>query len=369
MTVTELPSKTKTPFDEAEAQIRENQKKVDFDVKEFTIEYYIKKYNSGEFFIPEYQRDFVWDEKRQAKFIESVVLGLPIPFIFVADVYDRDDEDDEDIEGNLEIVDGSQRIRTLARFVDNKKLRTGFDSELQLTGLEILDKLNNLKFEDFSLPRKKRFLNTTIRMIQISDKSDVDIRFMMFERINTGSEELKAMEQRKGIYRGEFMDFIYECAKNPLFIKLTCFTEKMKKRGEAEELILRFFAYSENYLEFKYSVIDFLNDYIKEKNEQGFDKIAMTKKFQQMLEFVSAYFSNGFLRKQGANKTPRIRFEAISVGVGLALSIKPDLQPLPIDWLDTDEFIREISGGSSVNTPTNVRSRINFVKKKLLGQE
>jgi hypothetical protein len=190
---------------------------------------------------------------------------------------------------------------------------------------------------------------------------------MIFERINTGSDALKAMEQRKGIYRGEFMDFVYECAKTPLFIKLTCFTEQTKKRYEAEELILRFFAYSEKYLEFKYSVIDFLNDYIKEKNEQGFDKSAMTEKFQQMLEFVAAYFPNGFLRKQGVNKTPRIRFEAISVGVGLALASKPDLQPRPVDWLDSDEFIQEISGGSSVNTPPKVKSRIEFVKNKLLG--
>jgi hypothetical protein len=361
MTITEatLQVEKKVDFDDAEYQIRENQKKVDFDVKEFTIEYYVNKFNTGEFFIPEYQRDFVWDEKRQAKFVESVVLGLPIPFIFVADVYDREDKDDEDEAGNLEIVDGSQRIRTLTSFVNN---------ELQLTDLEVLSKLNNFYFKDFSPSRRKRFLNSTIRMIQISDKSDADVRFMMFERINTGSDELKAMEQRKGIYRGEFMDFIYDCAKNPQFGTLTRFTDKMRKRGEAEELILRFFAYSENYLNFKYSVIDFLNDYIKNKNEKGFDKLAMTAKFQEMLEFVNTYFPNGFLRKQGANKTPRIRFEAISVGVILALEVKPDLKPKSMEWLDSDAFVSEISGGSSINTPTKVKSRIDFVKNKLLGQ-
>lgn len=368
MPVTDLTIQSeKKLFDEAEAQIRDSQKKVDFDVKEFTIEYYVHKYNTGEFFIPEYQRDFVWDKKRQAKFIESVVLGLPVPFIFVADVYDRDDKDDESEEGNLEIVDGSQRIRTLVRFVDNNKQLTGFDDELQLEGLEVLDKLNNLKFKDFSPARRKRFLNSTIRMIQISDKSDADVRFMMFERINTGSDELKPMEQRKGIYQGEFMNFIYECAKNPLFIELTCFTDKMKKRGEAEELILRFFAYSDKYLDFKDSVIDFLNNYIAEKNKQGFDNIFLSNKFQQMLEFVKAHFPTGFLRKQGANKTPRIRFEAISVGVILALEIKSNLQPKSLEWLDSEEFIREISG-SSFNSPKKVKSRIEFVKNKLLGQ-
>jgi hypothetical protein len=354
-----IQAEKKLSFEAAEYQIRENQKKVDFDVKEYTIEYYVDKFKTGEFFIPEYQRDFVWDEKRQAKFIESVVLGLPVPFIFVADVYGRDDKDDESDDGNLEIVDGSQRIRTLTSFVDN---------ELQLNGLEVLDELNNLYFRDFSAPRQKRFKNSTIRMIQISDKSDADVRFMMFERINTGSDELKAMEQRKGIYRGKFMDFIYECAKNPLFIKLTRFTDKMKKRGEAEELILRFFAYSESYLNFKYSVIDFLNNYIKEKNETDFDKAILTAKFEQMLTFVDAHFPNGFLRKPDVNKTPRIRFEAISVGVILALEVNPNLQPKSMEWLDSDAFISEISGGSSINTSIKVKSRIEFVKNKLLGR-
>ena len=352
-------SEKEVSFTEAESQIRENQKKVDFDVKEFTIEYYVDKFNEGDFFIPEYQREFVWSEERQSKFVESVVLGLPIPFIFVADVYERDDKDDEGEEGNLEIVDGSQRIRTLVSFVAN---------QLKLTGLEVLDKLNGLYFKDFSRPRQKRFLNSTIRMIQISDKSDADVRFMMFERINTGSDVLKAMEKRKGINRGKFIDFVYKCAEDPLFIELTCFTEKMKKRGEAAELILRFFAYSEKRDEFKSSVIEFLDNYTEEKNK-SFDKVAMHDKFQKMLEFVKKHFPNGFLRKQGVNKTPRIRFEAISVGVWLALKEQPELQPLPTkEWLDSKEFISEISGGN-FNAPSKLNSRINFVKDKLLGRK
>jgi len=344
-------------FAAVESQIRENQKKVDFDVKEFTIEYYVDKFNNGDFFIPEYQREFVWSEERQSKFVESVVLGLPIPFIFVADIYGRNDKDDEGEEASLEIVDGSQRIRTLVGFVNN---------ELKLTGLEVLDKLNCLYFKDFSRPRQKRFLNSVIKMIQISDKSDADVRFMMFERINTGSDILKAMEKRKGIQRGRFMDFVYECAKNPLFMELTCFTEKMRKRGEAEELILRFFAYSESYSEFKASVLDFLDNYTEEKNE-GFDEVAMSDKFQKMLGFVKKYFPNGFLRKQGVNKTPRIRFEAISVGVWLALEEQPELKPPPTtEWLESKEFISEISGGN-FNAPSKLKSRIIFVKNKLLG--
>lgn len=353
-------------FDKAEAQIRENQRKVDFDVKEFTIEAYVDKYNSGDFFIPEYQREFVWDEKRQAKFIESVVLGLPIPFIFSADVYGREDKDDEDDEGNLEIVDGSQRLRTLSRFVNNIESKTGFVNELKLEGLSVLTELNGLTFGDFSPARKKRFLNSTIRMIMISDKSDADVRFMMFERINTGSDELNSMQKRKGIHQGIFTDFIYECAKNPLFEELTFFTEKMRKREEPQELILRFFAYSENYQNLQYSVIDFLDEYVQEKNK-GFDKAHFKSKFQQMLEFVKVAYPNGFLRKEGLQRTPRMRFEALSVGTILALEEKPSLVACPQDWTDNYAFIAEISGNAS-SSPKRIRSRFEFVKNKLLGQ-
>jgi len=361
-----ITEKEKKSFDEAEAQIRESQKKVDFDVKEFTIEAYVGKYNSGEFFIPEYQREFIWDEKRQAKFIESVVLGLPIPFIFSADVYGRDDKDDESDDGNLEIVDGSQRIRTLARFVKNDENKTGFDKSLKLNGLEILTELNGLTFNDFSTARKKRFLNSTIRMIMISDKSDADVRFMMFERINTGSDELNAMQKRKGILQGKFTDFLYECANNELFKELTFFTERMRKREEPQELILRFFAYSERHNNLQYSVIDFLDNYVKEKNE-SFDKAHLKNKFQQMLEFVKVAYPNGFLRKKGLKRTPRLRFEALSVGTILALEEKPDLVASLQEWTDSDEFIAEITGSSS-NLPKKIKSRFEFVKNKLLGQ-
>jgi hypothetical protein len=180
----------KKSFDEAEAQIRKEKKNVDFDVKEYSVEYYVDKYNSRDFFIPRYQRGFVWDDDRQSKLIESIILGLPVPPIFTADVYGRDDKDEE---GDVEIVDGSQRIRTLAHFVNNKSELTGFDKPLQLQNLEILSKLNGMTFEDFPRDRKKRLLGAAIKMIQFSEDCDADVRFMMFERINSGNDELNAI--------------------------------------------------------------------------------------------------------------------------------------------------------------------------------
>lgn len=338
-------------YQKAEEQIIDKQKIVDFDIKEFTIELLVSKYLNGleqddnDIFIPSYQRNFVWDIVRQSKFIESVLLGLPIPYIFSADT-----------DGRLEIVDGSQRLRTLVAFIKD---------ELRLKELDILTGLNGFVYSDLSKSRQRKFQNATIRMIALSDKSDEDVRFMMFERINTGSSLLKEMEKRKGIYGGKFIDFIYkDCSKHPLFIRNTKFTEILEKRGEPQELIIRFFAYSEKYQNVKSGVNDFLNEYVEEKNK-SFDKQQMLNDFDSMLKFVDANMPNGFIKSDQSQKTPRVRFDAISVGVHLALKSNPNISISDLDWLNSKEFNELITKGGQ-NAPTAIKNRIEFVKNKLL---
>ncbi len=156
----------------AEQQIRDRRKPVDYNTLEYPIEILVKKYLDGidedenELFIPDYQREMTWDEDRQSKFIESVLLGLPIPYIFVADISESEDL------ARLEIIDGTQRIRTLARFIKN---------ELRLNNLEKLESLNGFTFSDLPLSRQRRFQRTTIRMIQYEPTTRIK-----FESITVG---------------------------------------------------------------------------------------------------------------------------------------------------------------------------------------
>jgi hypothetical protein len=340
-------------YQKAEIQITEKQKIVDFDIKEFTIELLVSKYLTGieeddnDIFIPAYQRNFVWDKERQSKFIESVLLGLPIPYIFTADT-----------DGRLEIVDGSQRLRTVVAFVQNK---------LTLKGLDILLELNGFKYINLTKSRQRKFQNATIRMIALSDKSDEDVRFMMFERINTGSALLKEMEKRKGIFGGKFIDFVYkDCSKHPLFIRNTKFTERLEKRGEPQELIIRFFAYSEKYREVKSGVNEFLNAFVTEKNK-SFDKPKLVTDFDNMLKFIDENIPNGFVKSEYSSKTPRVRFDALSVGVHLALQERPNLNVGNLDWIEGAFFNDLITKGGQ-NAPTAIKNRIEFVKNRLLAQ-
>jgi hypothetical protein len=337
----------------AEAQILEKQKIVDFDIKEFTIELLISKYlngketNDNDIFIPEYQRNFVWDKTRQSKFIESVLLGLPIPYIFTADS-----------DGRLEIVDGSQRLRTLAAFLLN---------DLVLRDLDVLTELNGFSHDNLTKARQRKLQNSTIRMISLSDKSDEDVRFMMFERINTGSELLKDMEKRKGIFGGKFIDFVYnECTKHPIFIRNTRFTERLERRGEPQELVVRFFAYSDNYMNVKTGVNEFLNEFVASKNK-SFDKKVMLAEFDRMLSFVDKHMPLAFTKGKTSMKTPRVRFDAISVGVNLALRKNPSLHPKSMSWLDSKLFAQLITSGGQ-NAPSAVKARIEYVRDSLLGK-
>lgn len=334
----------------AENQILEQQVFADYDTKEYPIEVIVQKYEDfkdddmNELFIPTYQRDFVWDEKRQSKFIESILIGLPIPYIFTADRGER-----------FEIVDGSQRIRSLSAYINNI---------LTLQGLEKLTYLNGTKFDDLLLARQRRFKRKTLRMIELTEKANADVTNDLFERINTGSDILRKMEVRKGVFAGKFYDFVTECSQNALFKKLCPISEKVRKREEAQELVLRFFAYSDNYLKFKHRVDEFLNEYIKE-NKDHFDETRLKNEFDKMLAFVDRYFPNGFTKGTNSTTTPRVRFEALSVGVNLALRLNPNLVPRDLSWMDSNEFKIHTRSDAS-NSKPKIKGRIEFVRDNLL---
>jgi uncharacterized protein with ParB-like and HNH nuclease domain len=336
----------------AMAQLEKEKNIVDYDTKEYPVEVLVQKYSTdledeeNELFVPNYQRDFVWAEKRQSKFIESVLLGLPIPYIFVADS-----------EGRMEIVDGSQRIRTLVAFCSN---------ELILTDLKKLSELNNFRYMDLPLKEQRRFNRKTMRMIELTENADEAVRRDIFERINTGSDELKEMEKRKGILAGNFYSFLAECADEKLFEKLCPISDKKKKREEGPEMVLRFFAYAENYLDFQHSVADFLNDVMEKKN-QKIDYDSERNDFIKMLDYAGRMLPNGFRRTPNAKTTPRVRFETLSVGIHLALQEKPDLTvPDDISWLESEDFMKHTRSDASNSRP-KVKARIEYVRDKLIG--
>ena len=313
----------------ADLQIKEKQKQIDYDTRDFTIELLITKFEKKDFFIPPYQRDFVWQPKNKTLFLESVFLGLPIPFMFFADCDN----------GKQEVIDGAQRMQTLVEFYNN---------QLQLSGLKKLTKLNGFYFKDLSDTQQRKFLNKALRIIILEEDTPTAARQDLFYRINTTGIRANDSEVRRGSYPGPFTDFIEKCSKDETFISLCPMSENRVKRHERFEFVLRFFAYLNNYENFGHTVNEFLDEYLI-KNLTDFDETGFYTDFQNMVTFVKENFPYGFAKTEKAKATPRVRFEAISVGVALALREKPDLKIKNIDWIDSDEFKEYTTSDASNN--------------------
>jgi hypothetical protein len=334
-------------FSEVEEQIENYRRKFDYETFEMTTEILHKKLKEGELYIPEYQRPHIWDVQNQSNFIESLLLGLPTPYLFCCEMAD----------GKLEVVDGSQRLRTIESY---------FDDKLVLKNLEKLDSLHGLSFSDLPLSQQRKLKNRPVRMITLRGRASQDARFDIFHRLNSGGMRLTDAQIRKGAFAGPFYDLVVECAADLRFQRMCPSTSRKDPSGEREELVLRFFAYYDRYTMFRHDVAEFLNAYIKEMNlNANLNTHGMRTMFERMVSFVEQYFPNGFTKGSTSKQVPRVRFEAISVGSALALDARNNLTPRDMAWLESDDFAR-LTRTEASNSGPRLTSRIEFVRDQLL---
>ena len=208
----------------AEAQIVEQSKRIEFYLTEYSVELLASKMNNGDFEISGYQREDTWEPERKSRFIESLLMGLSIPFLFF---WERPST------GKLEIVDGSQRLRTIEQFLLG---------DLQIGPLDQLTELEGLRFRDLPESRQRKIKKRSIRGIVLNEHADEQARFDIFERINTGSKIANKAEVRRGALTGPFLDMVIALSKDGVFVKLAPVPPMAVKLREREELVTRFFA-------------------------------------------------------------------------------------------------------------------------------
>lgn len=346
-----------------EEEIKSNQKDFDFDIREYTVDFLVQQFDpnpngNSDIYIPEYQRDDVWTDEQKSLFIESLLIGLPIPYIFVADV---DETEDPEADGRIEIIDGAQRTRTIYQFRNNL---------LKLKSMEKIPSLEGARYSDLPIARQRRFNRTTVRLIELTNINE-DGRRLMFDRLNSGGSPLTEMEKRLGTESGEFIKFLRRLADTTAFIELTPMASTKSSRRERTEYVLRFFAYREHYLNFEKSVRDFLNDYldIKSQNFTETEAIRLENMFNEMLDFVKNNFPYEFRKSRNAKNVSRIRFEATAVGSSLAITQNPELKKLKsinTNWAYEEPFLTMMRSDAS-NSKPKVKARIEFVRNKLMG--
>lgn len=349
----------------AETAIATVSKQVKFTVAEYPISVYVSRFEDdekGRFFVPEYQRKLAWHPRQQSDFIESLLVGLPIPFLFFYQTAD----------GRMEIVDGSQRMRAMRAF-----LKEG----LRLSDLVLLPELNGFSFKDLPEERRNKLEDVTIRTIVLDTGTDPSTRADMFARINRSGTVANEAEIRRGSLPGLATELIRELAESAKFAAATPMSQKAVDQREREELVTRFFAYLEGWKtpqgrfpNYRDRPKKYLYDYLRSANDaakadpQLIDR--MQTEFDRMLNFVEKHFTCGFRKNGTANTVPRVRFEAISTGTALALRENPDLELTPeqiTNRMKEHEFDKiVVSDGANVRS--KLEGRIELVRSILVSE-
>lgn len=176
---------------------------------------------------PDYQRKYIWDNKTASLLIESILLNVPIPIVYVA----------EDDDSRWNVVDGLQRLNALKRF---------FANEFKLRGLEVLQELNGLQYSTLN-PKAARILrNGILRIILIFKESHPDIKYDIFMRLNRGAVKLSDQELRNCLYRGSLNGLLKELRTNKKFLQMLGLNEPHSRMEDAE-LILRYFTIADSF--------------------------------------------------------------------------------------------------------------------------
>lgn len=236
-------------------------------------------------FDPDYQRNYIWDNTKASLLVESFLLNVPIPIIYVS----------EEQDGRWSVVDGLQRLTSLRRF---------FGDEFKLNKLEVIKELNGLTYSKLP-PKSQRVLrNGILRIIVILQESHPEIKYDIFQRLNRGSIKLNEQELRNCLYRGEMTSMLREVRKNQMFLDVSGFREPHRRFFDAE-LILRCMAMGESFdpqtetvTGYSNKMKSFLNEYM-ERNKKITKDGASEKagKFLETVEKVRMVFGAPAFRR------------------------------------------------------------------------
>ncbi|MCX6566900.1 MAG: DUF262 domain-containing protein [Candidatus Aminicenantes bacterium] len=221
------PDKPASEGDPDEEPIRD--RRVFTQPYDLVVESLIDQIRGGTIFLrplserPSFQRRYVWTNVLASRLIESILLNVPIPPCYLSQ--------NENFE--LDVIDGQQRLFSIYRFLDN---------QYPLTGLEVLKELNGLRFHQVP-PKFQRLLKThTLRCVVITNESHPEIKFDVFERLNTNTVPLNAQELRNCIYRGSLISYLEDAVTYKPWLSILG-KKQPDKRMRDEELVLRFFSF------------------------------------------------------------------------------------------------------------------------------
>lgn len=264
----------------------EDSRKIVWQAKDFSIREFSSMLQDGDLELqPEYQRKYVSTPKIASKLIESVLMDVPIPVIYLA----------EEQDGSYSVIDGQQRLTSFLSFINGKYPNGDI---FKLTGLKVFKELNRKPFTDLDKEFQNKIRKTTLHTIVIKKESNEDVKFEIFERLNTGSIKLNEDEIRNTVYRGEYIKLLAELEENDTFHKIVQ-KDNYKNRMIYRGMILRFFAISEkSYLNYQPSMKQFCNKELRDNRHLLPDKAKEYRnRFLDCLDLVKVVFGDTAFRR------------------------------------------------------------------------
>ena len=303
---------------------------------------------------PEFQRYYRWTDYQKTRFIESILLGIPTPPIFVA----------ENDDGRWELVDGLQRLSTILSFFG--LLRTKKDkNNWTLEDGELVKSLEGYTLEDLPMKLRLNIRRVACRVEIIKWNSEYDMRFELFNRLNTGGTPLTNQEIRNCIFRGtssKFNDFLKKLADNQIFIKLIKPTKKQDQELYLEELVLRFMAlYKNKESDIKSKIGKHMTDFMRKAvHNNDFDYAKYEELFNRTIKILDPLDYQVFRSKNGKFSTAY--YDVIMLGLSQNIKIY-QTEPAKIISDKIESLVKKgknITNMTGTNAITGIRNRIRL---------
>ena len=316
---------------------------IDFDVCGL-----VRRQNAKSIYLPDFQRNYVWGKKRASKFIESLLLGLPIPSVCL---YREEDN-------KLIIIDGFQRLETIRLFyskvfTDGTSFKlSGVSKEYSGKTIDDLDDACKIKLDD-------TLIHATVVKADDPQERNYNAVYLIFERLNTGGVKLSPQEIRNCIYHGEFQKVIEQLSNEDSFKNYFAIDSKRKKD---QEIVLRLFSLSKNYADYSGNMKEFLNGFMdSHKSEDATFLDKELKIFKETLIIITKLKEEIFKPKGNLNLGI---LDALFVGTFINLErgkkIPEDNFHECIDNIVNSEVFKKYIETGKTHHTVQMKSRIEF---------
>jgi len=294
--------------DDSPLEIEPDKRRVKTEKQDLPVETLVGWVNRGKLNLqPDFQRNFVWNSSKASRLVESLLLAIPIPVIYVAEEANR----------TYSVVDGQQRLTSICSYV-NGAFPNG--QNFKLSGLQVLTDLNRKAFGDLPIELQEEILNFTLRFIIIEKDSDPDVKFEVFERLNLGAEKLNDQEVRNCVYRGNYNELLRSLSQNEYLLRILQSKEPHTRMAD-RQLILRFFAMWRNtHRNYKGPSKRFLNTEMEQHRNLSEEALAeMREVFEKSIEMTYAVFQERAFRRyyMGNTYNPNGTWEKSRLNVAL----------------------------------------------------